>query len=144
MRKLRKILMTASVAAFALAICAMLVGCGGGSALNDGLPEWADEAAIVQETQTVVEDFNARDYAAIAAKAEGIGLTADQLQSAGDAMLDNLGEFSDFGDVAFLNGDDGSGNIYATVIQIANYSNGNAQYTISFYEDGSLAGFFVK
>lgn len=144
MRTLKRILLVASTAAFALAVCAILAGCGGGSALNDGLPEWADEAAITQETQAVVEDFSARDYAAVAAKAGDIGLTADQLQSAGDTLLDGLGEFSGFGDVAFLNGDDGSGNIYATVIQVANYANGSAQYTIGFYEDGSLAGFFVK
>ncbi len=101
------------------ALCACLAGCsGGGSGLSEGVPEWADEAAVVQDAQAVIEDFSARDYAAVAAKGQTVGLTADQLQGAGAEFV--------------------------TVVQMADYENGTAQYTISFYEDGSLAGFYVK
>ncbi len=133
-----------AAAAFALALCALLAGCSGGSGLDAGLPEWADEAAVTQEVQAIIEDFSARDYEAAAAKGQAIGLTADQLQGAGDTILDSLGALTGFADVAYANAEDASGNAYAVVIQIAEYENGSAQYTVSLYEDGSLAGFYVK
>ena len=144
MSKMRKMLAFAVMAMFTLALCAFLAGCSGGSGLSEGVPEWADEAAVVQDAQAVIEDFSARDYDSVAAKGQTVGLTADQLQGAGDAVLDALGALSGFGDSACMTGADGAGAEFVTVVQMADYENGTAQYTISFYEDGSLAGFYVK
>lgn len=33
---------------------------------------------------------------------------------------------------------------FVRVIQIANYESGKLTYTVSFFEDGAVAGFFVK
>lgn len=32
----------------------------------------------------------------------------------------------------------------ATIVQIANYENGSAQFTVSVNQDGSVSGFYVK
>ena len=67
MSKMRKMLAFAVMATFTLALCACLAGCSGGSGLSEGVPEWADEAAVVQDAQAVIEDFSARDYDSVAA-----------------------------------------------------------------------------
>ena len=36
------------------------------------------------------------------------------------------------------------GKEFVRVIQIANYESGKLTYTVSFFEDGAVAGFFVK
>ena len=48
------------------------------------------------------------------------------------------------GDVSFASGKTDDGKEFVRVIQIANYESGKLTYTVSFFEDGAVAGFFVK
>lgn len=52
--------------------------------------------------------------------------------------FENYGEYSLEGDTT----DDGQG--YVRIIQTATYESGTLIYTISFFEDGSVAGFYVS
>lgn len=38
----------------------------------------------------------------------------------------------------------GPTHIIATIVQIANYENGSAQFTVSVNQDGSVSGFYVE
>ena len=135
----------AAAVTMALALC--LVGCSSGgsdSGVQEGLPEWANETELTEQTRELIDLCNARDFDAVAEKCEALGLSADDLTASVGAALDQFGAFKDFGDVAYLNGEAKDGTPYATVVQIATYENGSAQYTISFNEDGTVSGFYIK
>lgn len=137
--------MLAALAAGAIAIAGVLLaGCVGSGSLSEGLPEWGDEAALTEQAQDLVSDYSARDYEAVAQRCAGLGLSASDFAESGDAMLDTLGEFSSFADTAYMTGADDEGRAYAVVIQMADYASGSAQYTVSFYEDGAICGFYAK
>lgn len=38
---------------------------------------------------------------------------------------------------------DGTGAVYATVVQAATYENATMQFTVSYYEDGTVCGFYI-
>ncbi|WP_139651822.1 DUF3887 domain-containing protein [Raoultibacter phocaeensis] len=143
MKKRLGVLVT--MAALACALC--LIGCsssGSGSDVQEGLPDWANETQLTEQTRELIDLYTARDFDAVAEKCEPLGLSAEDFAQNGDPILDQLGAFKDFGDVAYLNGKAKDGTPYATVVQIANYENGPAQYTISFNEDDSISGFYIK
>ena len=143
-KNIKKRIFACLAVAAALAMCVIFAGCAGGGNVEEGLPAWGDEAKLAEQAQALIDDYSARDYEAAAEACAGIGLTVDQLAETGDSMLDGLGAFESFGDAAYLKGADDAGKEYATVVQLANYAQGTAQYTVSFYEDGSVCGFFVK
>lgn len=138
-------MMLAALAAVAIAMAGVLIaGCAGGGSLSEGLPEWGDEAALAEQAQALVTDYSARDYEAVSQRCAGLGLSAAAFAESGDAMLDTLGEFSSFSDTVYMTGADDEGRAYAVVIQMADYASGSAQYTVSFYEDGTVCGFYAK
>ena len=55
-----------------------------------------------------------------------------------------LGTFNKYGDVAFTSGKTETGKEFVRVIQIADYAHGKLTFTVSFFENGDVAGFFVK
>lgn len=137
----------AVLTAFAMAAIVLIVGgtgCAGGSNVEAGLPEWADEAALAEQAQGLTDSYIARDFAAVARECSALGLSEQEFKDAGVDALDQLGEFKEYGDTAYMQGKDQSGKVYATAVQIANFANGTAQFTVSFYEDGSVCGFYFK
>ena len=131
----------AATAALALA-CVLTSGCSqADQQVQKGLPEWTDEAAVTAQAHEVVDEFNARDYGALAARYQDEAVTADQLQQNLATTQDEYGALVAYGDASFLQGES-LGRSYATVIQKADYEGGAAEFRISFFEDGSLAGFY--
>ncbi len=125
----------------ALAI-SFLSGCSeADEPVEEGLPHWISEDQIVSQMEEVVDDFNARDYEAISALFADESVTAEDLESSLSTVQDEYGSFVSYGDAVFLQGES-RGRSYATVIQDAVYENGTAEFRISFFEDGSLAGFY--
>ena len=136
----------ASTAGLALAVpfVGLLTGCGKSGNAEQGLPSWADKDKVTQLARDVIDAYNARDYDAIVAQwFMDSGLTADQLKQGADQIAAKLGAFESYADVAYLSGSS-NGVDFATVIQIAQYANGKAQFTVSFTQDNKLCGFYVK
>lgn len=139
-----------SLACMALVTC-LLVGCSpteplveqSSSAPVQGVPGWAAEEDLLAHAQQVIADFDSENYEALALASNGL-LTTAQLQPVGAQVTQALGDFGSFGDVAYLQGMDSTGAPYATVVQGALYDRGNALYTVSFSEDGTLVGFYVR
>lgn len=139
--------LVALAAAVTMAFALCLIGCSSGgsdSGVQEGLPEWANETELTEQTRELIDLYSTRDFDAVAEKCEALGLSAEEFAKNGDPIIDQFGAFKDFGDVAYLNGKAKDGTPYATVVQIATYENGSAQYTISFNEDGTVSGFYIK
>lgn len=139
-----------SLACMALLAC-LLVGCSpaepvveqSSSAPVQGIPSWATEEDLLAHAQQVIADFDSENYEALASASNGL-LTTAQLQPVGTQIAQALGDCTSFGDAAYLQGTDSSGAPYATVVQEVLYDRGNALYTVSFSEDGTLVGFYVR
>ncbi len=116
----------------------LLTACGAAP-----LPDWADEETLTQQAQSVIDQMNAGDYAGIAALYNNPEVTAETFAPGGETVT-AMGAFTGYGDAACLGGKTQEGQEYGTVIQVADYENGKLTYTVSFFEDGTLAGFFVK
>lgn len=127
----------------ALALILALTGCATSGSLEEGLPDWTDEQTVTQTAQQVIDAYNARDYDAVAQMCPALGLSAEEYAQSGDGLLDQLGAFTEYADAAFLHGET-DGTQYATIVQIANFENGSAQFTVSVNQDGSVSGFYVK
>lgn len=143
---MRKILV-AFVATAALAFMLCLAGCssgGSGSDVQAGLPDWANETELTEQARELIDLYSARDFDAVAEKCSALGLSGEGFAENGNPILDQLGEFKNFGDVSYMNGKAKDGTPYATVVQMAAYENGTAQYTISFNEDDTVSGFYIK
>lgn len=143
----KKILgIAAAAAVLAFALC--LVGCSSGSSADSGiqagLPEWANEADLTEQTQGLIDQYNARDFDGVAKQCEALGLSAEDFAESGNPILDQLGAFKSFGDASYMNGKAKDGTPYATVVQMASYENGSAQFTVSFNEDDTISGFYIK
>lgn len=141
----KKVLVAAMLATAVLALA--LAGCGTpvsevDKSVKEGLPAWADEAAVTAQAFEVIEDVNARDFKAVAERWNDAAITAEKLEQSIGAGLDKLGAFKGYGDVSFLQGD-ADGRSYATVVQVVEYENAEDPVRVSFYEDGSMAGFFM-
>lgn len=125
-----------------LLIMAVLGGCSKSDAsLQEGAPQWASEITLAEWTETVVDDFNDGNFQAIAGALVDSDMTADDLKSQFQEPLDKLGTFEAFGEAKFYTGES-LGRPYSCVIQQTDYENGTAEFRISFFEDGKLAGFY--
>lgn len=125
---------------FALAVALVsfvLVSCGAKA------PAWADEAKFSGLAEGVVDTFNGGDLDAVATAFGTQDVTADMFTTS-YTTVQGYGAFDSFGDATFTGGKDKSGTEYVTVILPAQYANGKATFTVSFYEDGTLCGFFMK
>lgn len=116
----------------------VLTACGGSP-----LPDWAGEETLQKQGEEVIDMMNAQDYEGIAALYNNPEVTADTFAQSGEAVT-ALGAFTGYGDASYVGGKTDDGQAYGTVIQVANYEGGKLTYTISFFEDGTLAGFFVR
>ena len=67
---------------------------------------------------------------------------AEKLEQGLGGALDQFGAFEGFTDVKYGQSAP-AGRSAVTVIQRADYENQKAQFNVSFYEDGSLAGLYV-
>lgn len=112
--------------------------------VQEGLPSWIGEDAIAVHADEVIDDALARNYAAVADRFADEGVTAEQLDKSLSETFVQLGTFKDYTDASYLQGES-KGRPYATISQGVAFENGNGEFRISFFEDGSLAGFyFVK
>ena len=118
MKKIVKVL-------FCLVAIVALASCG-----SNKLPEWADTEVLTENARVLIDTLNDFDY-------EGVAKIYNN--PAVDAST-----FEDYGDVSFASGKTDDGKEFVRVIQIANYESGKLTYTVSFFEDGAVAGFFVK
>ena len=135
------------IAAIALASAMMfstLTGCFDYSPMQDSVPEWANETELAQSAHDLIEGFNAGDYETIAELGKGVGLTKGHTKDAAESVLPELGAIKSYSDTTFASDIDRWGEPYAIVFQTVEYENGSIEYTVSFYEDGTLAGFFVR
>ena len=124
---------------WAMAAClVLLTACGGGK-----LPDWADTEVLDTQARAVIDTMNALDYEGVAALYDNPEVTADIFESSGET-ISAMGAFTGYGDAVYVGGKAQDGQEYATVIQVADYENGKLTFTVSFFEDGTLAGFFMK
>ena len=86
--------------------------------------------------------MNARDFDEVAARWDDENATAEKLEQGLGGALDQFGAFEGFTDVKYGQSEP-AGRSAVTVIQRADYENQKAQFNVSFYEDGSLAGLYV-
>ena len=114
-----------------------LTGCGGSN-----VPDWADTATETELAEQVVDLFNAGDAEAISEMFKDEDVSVEAITKARET-IDDMGAFVSYGD-ATISGGTKNNKDYVTVSLPAAYENGSKTYTISFYQDGSLAGFYVK
>ena len=143
----KRLLIVALLAAVTLMLG--LAGCGSGDTEGreaqqdvEGLPAWADEAAVTAQAREVIDLVNARDFDEVAARWDDKNATAEKLEQGLGGALDQFGAFEGFTDVKYGQSEP-AGRSAVTVIQRADYENQKAQFNVSFYEDGSLAGLYV-
>lgn len=137
-----------ALAALAAVAVLALAGCSGGAAqqggsVQAGLPDWADKEALAAQAHEVAEHALEHDWDAVLEGSALSGVTAEDMAAACDAVIDNAGEFESFADSAFMQGEEG-GRQYAAVLQRVECADATLQFTLSFYEDGTLCGFYVK
>ncbi|MBC2890430.1 DUF3887 domain-containing protein [Gordonibacter massiliensis (ex Traore et al. 2017)] len=141
---MRKRMLAAVVLVAALAMLG-LASCGSSSSdenFQEGLPAWADEAAITEQAREIVDLVNARDFGEVAARWDDENVSAEKLEQSLGAALDQFGAFEGFADAKYGQSEP-DGRSAATVIQRVDYEKQKAQFNVSFYEDGSLAGLYV-
>lgn len=123
-------------------ICMMalfgVVGCSGNAA-----PEWADETALVTKAQTMIDAMNAQDVDKVAEIYDNPEVTAEAFVESAQ-MVKDMGAFEEYGEYTIEGGTVEDGREIAVVIQTASYEKGTLIYTVSFFEDDSLAGFYVQ
>lgn len=140
--KAAKSLLAVALVAVALACSLALGACSKSDAsLQEGIPQWASEITLSEWTETVIDDFNEGNYSVIADMLVDSDVTAQSLQEQSQGTLDKLGTFEGFGDASFYTGES-LGRPYTCVIQQTEYENGTAEFRISFFENGKLAGFY--
>lgn len=115
-----------------------LVGCSGGS-----VPEWANEEALVAKAQTMIDALNAQDLEKVATIYDNPEITAATFAESAQLVTD-MGAFEKYGEYSLEGGTTDDGQEFARVIQTATYEKGTLIYTVSFFEDESVAGFYVQ
>lgn len=126
----------------ALGLVILLAGCSkADQQVSEGLPAWIDETTSTAQAHEVTDQFNERNYEAVVARYVGTEVTVEQFHENFDELLNEYGAFKEYGDASFLQGES-KGRSYATIIQKATYENGLGEFRVSFFEDGSLAGFY--
>lgn len=123
---------------FCLVAVVALASCGG-----NNLPEWADTEALTEKAHVLIDTMNNLDYEGVAELYNNPAVDASTFEANGE-IIKGVGAFEDYGGVSFAAGKTDDGKEFVRVIQIVNYENGKLTYTASFFEDGAVAGFFVK
>ena len=88
--------------------------------------------------------MNAGELQQVSEAAGGLVGTGDELGQNLAPSFEQLGSFDAYGGAASGHAADKDGKEYVTVVQQASYQQGSAQFTVSFYEDGSLCGLYMK
>lgn len=119
----------------------VLAGCS-----SSKLSEVYDEEVLKTDAQGMVNMFISEEYDKIADKmSENLKKAASpeeftkQLKEIWDSMKDKVGEFESISKEGVV----GNGDL-ATVIEVAKFKNGKAQFTITYNENMELDGFYIK
>ena len=123
---------------FCLVSIVGLTSCG-----NFKLPEWADTDTLTENARVLIDTMNKFDYEGVAKIYDNPAVDASAFEHGGKT-IESLGTFNKYGDVAFTSGKTETGKEFVRVIQIADYAHGKLTFTVSFFENGDVAGFFVK
>lgn len=115
-----------------------LIGCSGSSA-----PDWANEEELVAKAQTIIDALNAQDLEEVTTLYDNPEITAETFADSGQ-LVKEMGDFEKYGEYTIEGGKTDDGQEYARVIQTATYKEGTLIFTVSFFEDGSVAGFYVQ
>ena len=144
----KRLLLVAMLAAAVLALC--LAGCSSGGAADreapkdvEGLPAWADEAAVTAQARDAIDLFVAGDYEGLAALFGDPVPAASDFEKAARAAQD-IGAFESYGDVSFAHYDGGASGVAALVVQLAHCENDDLVYSVGIAEDGKLVGFRIS
>lgn len=124
-----------------------LAGCGSGDTEGreaqedvEGLPAWADEAAVTAQARDAIDLFVAGDYEGLASLFGDPAPAASDFEKAARAAED-VGGFESYGDVSFANYDGSADGMAAIVVQQAHCENDDLVYSVGIAEDGRLVGF---
>lgn len=118
-----------------------LVGC-----TSSKLSEDFDESKVKSSSQEIVQMFCKGDYDKIVDQMSDkmkSAINAEQLKEAWDPMQGKLGEFKSISKEAAV-GKEIEGEDVATVVEIVEFENGKAQFTITYNKDMKLEGLFIK
>ena len=142
---MKKRMLAAAVLVAALAVLC-LAGCGSSASdenYREGLPAWADEAAVTEQARDAIDLFVARDYDGLAALFGEPAPAASDFEKAARAAED-VGGFESYGDVSFAHYDGGADGVAAIVVQQAHCENDDLVYSVGIAEDGRLVGFRIS
>ena len=93
-----------ALAALAVA-CVATLGCSrADKQVEQGLPAWTDEEGILAWAHVAADEFNERDYQAVADRFSDKGVTADQIKEGLEETQDAYGAFTGYGEASFLQG----------------------------------------
>ena len=90
---MKKRMLAAAALMAALAVLC-LAGCGSSASdenYREGLPAWADEAAVTEQAREIIELVNARDFDEVAARWDDGNATAEKLEQGLGGALDQFG-----------------------------------------------------
>lgn len=113
----------------------ILAACG-----NNNLPAWTDTDVLTQKARTMIDTLNTLDYDGVAEIYNNPAVDASTFEASGE-IIETYGAFESYGDVSYVADKTEDGIEFVRVIQIANYEEGKLTFTVSFFEDGSVAGF---
>ncbi|WP_297136413.1 DUF3887 domain-containing protein [Terrisporobacter sp.] len=117
--------------------CLILVGCS-----TNKLSDAFDEEELKTTTQNIIQMLCNGEYDKIeeisGQELIDAGVTA-KLKEVWEPIEKNLGEFDSYEKEAVVGKDN-----QATVVNLAKFKNGKAQFTISYNEDMKLTGFYIK
>lgn len=117
--------------------CLILVGCS-----TNKLSDAFDEEELKTTTQNIIQMLCNGEYDKIeeisGQELIDAGVTA-KLKEVWEPIEKNLGEFDSYEKEAVVGKDK-----QATVVNLAKFKNGKAQFTISYNEDMKLTGFYIK
>ena len=127
-----------------------LVGCSSGDAAGgkaqedvEGLPVWADEAAVTEQARDAIDLFVARDYDGLAALFGEPAPAASDFEKAARAAGDG-GGFASYGAGSVAHYAGGADGVAAIVVQQAHCENDDLVYSVGIAEDGRLVGFRIS
>lgn len=131
--------------AMIIAIGALAAGCGEESTK---LPDCFDEETVKEEAKAAIklaESDNYKEFIKLFNDQVVGTLTEESYQTQYLAVVKEKGEFESFGkEVIIGQTDEDTGANYAASIVVANYTDGQIQYSVGFDEDMKLVQFMIK
>lgn len=123
----------------------LITGCSGAKKLSADF----DEAEVKKAAEEVIGKVNDGDYAALVEEQFGaklkVALTEDGLLEKVAPIIDELGTFESIDkSVVAGSADKDTDEEFAVAIVVVKYSEGKAQFTLSFNKQMKLEGFFIK